>query len=257
MNVFPTYEGYKQQFADLAEATPKAGTIIYNEEDPEVKQICESHEGDLLKFNFGTPKHKIIDGVVNIVFEKKKYPLKIVGTHNITNLGAAWKLCTRLCVTDQQFLAAMQTFDGAGKRLELLKEDSNRSIYRDFAHAPSKLKATVSGMKSQFSDKKLTGFFELHTFSSLNKEFLKLYNGAFDDADKAVVFVDPEVVAKKGINDLSNEEVKAAFGGNVEIVNTSSELEKEIRANSSQGNILLMSSGNFGGLDIIELVKEL
>lgn len=257
MNVFPTYAGYRKQFEDLAKATPKAGTIIYNTEDTEVKDICENHEADILKFKFSTPKHEIIDGVVNIIFDKKKYPMKIVGTHNITNLGAAQVLCARLCVREAEFLKAMQSFEGAGKRLEVLREDENRTFYRDFAHAPSKLRATVEGMKDQFPSKKLTGFFELHTFSSLNKEFLQQYKGSFDAADKAVVFLDPEVVAKKG-GELSNEDVLSAFDNSkIEIVNTSEELKSKMKAYSTEGNILFMSSGNFGGIDVIELSQEL
>ncbi len=248
-NVFPTYEGYVGQFEKLSLATPKAGTIIYQELDPEVKRIAEANEGDLLKFPYSKPKVEIKDGTTYVIHEKEKFPLQIFGEHNLQNLAGAQKVCERLCVAPEDFYKAMQSFTGAGRRLEKLSETADKIVFRDFAHSPSKVKAVTEAVKAQYPNKSVTACLELHSFSSLNKEFIGQYKGAMDSVDTAIVYFNPKTVASKNLEPITDEQIQQAFGRQDVVVVSDSSILKD-KLNEVKGVSLLMSSGNFDNIEL-------
>jgi len=259
INVFPTFDNYKQQFIDLCKSTPRSGTIIYNGEDQLVKEIAEDTTGDFHKTEYRSLKHKNNKGVTTIEINGEKQELQIFGDHNMSNLSCAYEICKRLSVKDSEFLEAIKSYTGANKRLTLKGKNETCNAYLDFAHAPSKLVATVSAVKKQFEDRKLTAVIELHTFSSLNADFIVQYKDKLKAADYPIVFIDPNVLAKKGISELTERQIKSYFNDErIIYIQSKTKLEETLLAQDWKNhNLLLMSSGNFGGLDIDSLIKEI
>lgn len=260
VNVFPTFEGYVEQFKNLAFSTPKSGSVIANVEDPIVNDILKMTptEGDVLKFEYATHPHEIKDGKPYLVFEKKHIPVQFFGKHNFNNVSAAKMVCSRVRITDEQFYKAIQSFKGASKRLELVAENKSSVIYKDFAHSPSKVTASTLAMRELYPKRKLTACLELHTFSSTRKEFLNEYKGALDTADTAIVFINPKVFETKGVTPFTEEEIRNHFNRNdIKLITTKEELESELKATALEGNLLLMSSANFNNLDFSALASDL
>lgn len=250
-NVFPVESEYIQLFEKLSLMTPKAGTLIYNDEDKNVRKIGESNPTDIVKIAYKTPKYKVKEGVVYCQVGKQEVPLQIFGKHNLSNLEAARQICDRLCVSETEFAEAIQSFKGAGKRLEVIAKTVSSVVYRDFAHAPSKLYATVDAVKELFPKRHLIACLELHTFSSLNKAFLPQYKGKFDAADTAIVFYNPDTLERKGLPTISEEELKGFFNRkNILVFTNGTKLQEYLLNQDLQNkNVLLMSSGNFENID--------
>lgn len=259
INVYPTLDSYVEQFELLADATPKAGTLIYNEEDDMTSVICKKERFDVKTEPYSTPKHKIKEGQFIIKSEHAKIPLKIFGKHNMQNLNGAKTLLARIGITDDQFYAAIGSFEGTQKRNNLLAQNDTVSIYEDFAHAPSKLKATVDALKELHPERKLTACFELHTFSSLNKAFLKHYKNTFNSPETAIVFINKKNLSQKDLPEISQEEIRKNFHRkDVEVIDNAAELSS-LLSNKSWDNedLIFMSSGNFDGLDIKQLAEKI
>lgn len=258
MNVFPTFENYVDQFRGFIKKITPCGYLAYCEEDPVVKQICEEAPDHLVKMPYRTHKHEIVDGKTYLISDLGKHPIQVFGNHNLQNISGAKEVCMTLRVDEAAFYEAMSTFEGASLRLEELNRSDERVAYRDFAHSPSKLKATTDAVKHQFPERKLVACMELHTYSSLNKEFLDQYEGAMHAADEAILYYSPEVVAHKRLPAISPEEVKAAFARPDLQVYTKGidvrERLKEIQPDG--GNLLLMTSGNLGGMDMQEVARN-
>ncbi len=259
INVFPTFENYVEQFETFINKIETNGSIVYFEGDQNVKAVSEKARPDVSQIPYSTPKYSISNGITSVEIEGQQYPLEIFGEHNLQNLNGAQLVCKALGVSTQDFYTAIQSFKGASKRLELVKRTSSFAMYKDFAHSPSKLKATTKAVKDQFGDRTLIACMELHTFSSLNKEFLAQYNGAMATADKAFVYFSPKTLAHKKLAAITPEEVKAAFGTeNVTVYTESETLINDLKAMSWEDkNLLMMSSGNFNGVDFNVLAEEL
>ena len=258
INVFPTFENYVSQFDVFCQKIEKSGVLIYNQEDDVVKQLGTKYSNKLNSIAYSTPNYSTNINGTEIEFEGKKYVFQIFGAHNMQNLMGAMEICKQIGVSNDEFLSALQSFKGAGKRLQKVAEKNGFVMFKDFAHSPSKLKATTSAVKEQFRDKQVVACMELHTFSSLNKEFLPLYHGAMKHADRAIVYFNPDVVKHKRLPAITVEEVKIAFGDNVEVYNLTEEvlhIVKNINVNDSI--LLMMSSGNFDGVDYELLGEEL
>jgi UDP-N-acetylmuramate: L-alanyl-gamma-D-glutamyl-meso-diaminopimelate ligase len=258
INVFPTFENYVSQFDVFCQKIEKSGVLIYNQEDDVVKQLGTKYSNKLNSIAYSTPNYSTNINGTEIEFEGKKYVFQIFGAHNMQNLMGAMEICKQIGVSNDEFLSALQSFKGAGKRLQKVAEKNGFVMFKDFAHSPSKLKATTSAVKEQFKEKQVVACMELHTFSSLNKEFLPLYHGAMKHADRAIVYFNPDVVKHKRLPAISVEEVKIAFGDNVEVYNLTEEvlhIVKNINVNDSI--LLMMSSGNFDGIDYEALGEEL
>ena len=258
INVFPTFEGYVEQFRIFTDSLTNGGIMVYNEEDTIVKEVVESSTHPIKKYPYNTPAYEIEDGITAIDTPDGMMPLEIFGDHNLQNLAGAKWICQHMGIDEDDFYEAIASFTGASKRLEKIAENSQTVVFKDFAHSPSKVKATTEAVKKQYAQREVIACLELHTYSSLNAEFLSEYQGALDQADKAVVFYSPHAVKIKQLDEVTTAQIGAAFGREDLIIFTN---PSEFKAflfgqNLEQTAVVLMSSGNYGGLDFEE-VKEL
>lgn len=258
INVFPTFKNYVEQFSIFRDKIEAGGKLIYYSGDEELQQLASGASG-IETIPYDTHPNSIRDGITYLSTAKGEVPIQVFGEHNLQNLNGARLICNAMGINDDLFYEAIRSFGGAAKRLELVKKNDSTAIYKDFAHSPSKLKATTSAMKDQYPDRKLVACMELHTFSSLNADFLKEYAGSMDKADVAFVYFNPHTIAHKKLEAINEEEVKEAFANpGLRVTTDSSALMNEIRAMEWDGsNLLLMSSGNFDGVDFDELAGEL
>lgn len=260
INVFPSKEEYEHQFKVFCELMEDVGTLVYNETDPAVKKIAESESRRLFLLPYYFTDYKVKNGRTQINFNGREYELNIFGKHNLLNMEGARKVCRRLGINNRMFFQAMKSFEGASNRLEVFHETERGVVYRDFAHAPSKLEATVDAVKKNHGDKPLVAVFELHTYSSLNPEFLPEYKKTMDEADVAVVFFNPETLEHKNLPPLNVDQVANHFGleESLKVFTDPKELEKFLlKIDFPKFNLLMMSSGSFDGLDFNNLVTKL
>ena len=259
INVFPTFENYVEQFRIFVDKVGKSGRVIYFEDDNVLKEVVLNSSSKAIKIPYCTFPNQIKNGITYVRTEKEEIPLEIFGDHNLQNLNAAYHVCIQLGMKSVDFFSAIRSFKGASKRLELVQKNQSTAIYKDFAHSPSKLKATTSALKNQYPNRKLIACMELHTFSSLNKSFLDQYNGTMQEADLAFVYFNKKTLKHKKLDDLSAEDVKKAFAGeNVTVLNSSKEMVNcLLKMKWEQQNLLLMSSGNFDGIQFTELAEKI
>lgn len=258
INVFPTWENYIEQFRIFCEVIEPGGKLIYNTEDPTLKSLGEEFESKLETKPYQTPSYRTTETGTIMTHDGTDYELQIFGAHNLQNLVGAMHLAESMDISNDAFLKAIRTFKGAGKRLQKVVEKESFTMFKDFAHSPSKLKATTSAVKEQYPNRNVVACMELHTFSSLRKEFLPLYDGAMNAADEALVYFSPAVVAHKKLEPLTLEQVQNAFGGKVKVVNKTEEVLEFINSKNWNNSVLLMmSSGNFDGIDYEKLGEEL
>lgn len=268
INVFPTFDIYKEQFSKFIDLIEPNGTLIYCDDDKEVRSVAQSNNRrNLIKLPYNVPAHHVEQETTYLDAPEGTIPLKIFGRHNLLNLTAARMACNSLGVTNEQFYNAIRSFKGALKRLELVEQTPHAAVYKDFAHAPSKLRATVAAMKDQYPGRRLVACMELHTFSSLTDAFLTQYAGSMDRADVPIVYFNPHALEHKKLPPLSADHVLKAFNNpNIKVYNDSHLLVDDLHklfANyrkeerSLNTNLLLMSSGNFDGVDFAQLAHEL
>ena len=258
VNVFPTFDIYVKQFEIFANMIPADGEFIYCEDDPELPALSEKIT-NTKKQPYGVHPYHITNGITYLETPYGEYPLKIFGRHNLTNLNAARYACAAVGVGEKAFYEAIATFKGASKRLELVAKSDNCSVYKDFAHSPSKLKATIAAVREQFPDRKLVACMELHTFSSLSEGFLAQYKGAMDSADTAIVYYSPEAIELKKLPPITPEMIFNAFGREDLLVFHDSSLLKDklLNINPKDTVFLMMSSGDFNGIDVAELGEKI
>ena len=259
INVFPTEEIYREQFRVFADLTPKAGTLIYDRDDEQVQLVTVPSNPDVAYIGYGPHEHVIRDGKTFLLNKKdEEVPVQVFGEHNLRNISAAKEVCKQLGIRGKEFYEALGSFKGAARRLELVREGNGSVVYKDFAHAPSKLKATATAFKKQFPQRKLVACLELHTFSSLNPAFLPQYAHTFDAPDVAVVYFNPHVLEHKRLPPLPPEAVQQAFQRpDLRVFTDSRELAAFLHAQSwHDTNLLMMSSGTFDGLDLGKLADE-
>lgn len=268
VNVFPTFDIYKEQFAHFIDLIEPNGTLIYCDEDPVVHQVVnQNHRTDLHRQPYRVPRYHVANGVTSLDTPMGVYPLSIFGRHNLLNLTAARMACNAIGIDDALFYEAICSFKGAAKRLELVAHTDHAAIYKDFAHAPSKLRATIAAMKEQYPDRTLVACMELHTFSSLSEGFLTQYAGTMDQADIPLVYFNPHAVALKRLPTLSTAHVFSAFANpKLQVFDNSEQLTASLQRLFDQQrrhnpqlntNLLMMSSGNFNGIDMSALARHL
>lgn len=260
INVFPTFENYKEQFEIYCNLISQGGTLIYSCDDQVVNQIAAHTRSDINRLPYSVPAHRIEQGTTVLLHKNRNVKLKIFGIHNLLNLNAARLACNQLNIADEQFYEAIQFFEGAAKRLEKVYENKEAVFYKDFAHSPSKLKATIAAVKSQYPDRKLTACIELHTFSSLNQTFLNEYKDSMIDADVAVVYYNLKTLQHKKLQEISIQQVINAFGnsGNLHVFTETDEMIMFLKQTfTTPHNLLMMSSGTFNGLDLSSLAKTI
>lgn len=259
INVFPTFENYVDQFSQFVKTIEPGGKLIYSETDPVLKDMMLAGDYKVEQVPYGLPDHNIKYGITNIISAGKEYPLQVFGEHNLLNLEAARLVCESLGISREDFYHHITTFKGAARRLELVGKNERSNFFKDFAHSPSKLKATIHAVKVQFPENQLIACIELHTFSSLNKDFLSQYAGAMDEADTAIVFIANKTFEHKKMEPYPAEVVKKAFARkDLLVFNEPGELQHYIEGYKLvDANLLMMSSGNFGGIDLPELAKKI
>ncbi|MGL1886987.1 MAG: Mur ligase family protein [Reichenbachiella sp.] len=259
-NVYPTIDSYVEQFEKLADKTPKAGTLVYCEADKTADRIGRKERDDVKGTPYNTPKYEVKDGIFYLITKDRKVPLKVFGKHNLQNMEGARLVLDAIGVTSNQFYEAIGSYEGADKRSTLIQETDAASVYYDYAHAPSKVKATVSALKELHPERTLTACYELHTFSSLNKDFLPQYDGTLDKADQAILFINSDNAKLKDIaSSLSKVELTGSFKRkDIQLFTKKEDLESYLKESKlSNHDLLMMSSGNFGGLDIPSLAEQL
>jgi len=257
VNVFPTFENYLEQFRIFIKTILPGGKLIYCDTDKELRNIVEANKSEINKTGYEIPSHSVKGGITYLLPEN--LPLKVFGDHNLMNLSAAKLVCKEIGINEEDFNKAITTFKGAAKRLELLNSENDTSVYKDFAHSPSKLKATIEAVKSQFEERKLVACIELHTFSSLNKNFLLQYADTMIQADNSIVYIDEKTFQQKKIMPFTEIDVQTAFNNDrLTFFDNANTLEQYLRnLDFKHTNLLLMSSGNFGGMDLVKLAREL
>ena len=255
INVFPTFENYKEQFKIFTDSMINGGSMVYNIEDENVKDVVESSENHIKKYSYKTPTYFIDNGTTYLETSEGDLPLEIFGKHNLQNLAGAKWICQHMGIDEDDFYEAIASFSGASKRLEKIAESSSSVIFKDFAHSPSKVAATTKAVKEQYSDRTVLACLELHTYSSLNAEFLAEYKGALDFADKAVVFYSPHAVKIKQLKEVTHNQIANAFERDDLIIYTNPQEFKDYLFNENLNNTatVLMSSGNYGGLNFEEV----
>jgi UDP-N-acetylmuramate: L-alanyl-gamma-D-glutamyl-meso-diaminopimelate ligase len=260
INVFPTFDNYLEQFKIFLQKIETGGHLIFNESDEVLKNLVENNRrADIYYHPYHVPPHSITEGKTKVMLEDQEAELKVFGNHNLLNLHAAWLVCKQLNISAAQFTRAISSFTGASKRLELLAKNDHTIVYRDFAHAPSKVKATIEAAKNQFPGKKLVAVLELHTYSSLNEAFMKEYKGAMQQADEAVVFYSKHALELKRMPELEKCVVQQGFDKeNLQVFNTKNELENYFKNTHYQNAVvLLMSSGNYDGINVEAIAKNI
>jgi len=259
INVFTTFENYVEQFIIFIQQITPGGTLIFCENDEVLRKIALSARDDIHLLPYSLPEYSKKDGITHLHFHGEQIPLRVFGDHNLLNLNGARLVCNQLGVNDEHFYRVIQSFSGASKRLELITKNESTAVFKDFAHSPSKVQATVKAVKDQFPTKKLVACMELHTFSSLSREFLAHYKGTMDNADKPIIYYNPHALLLKKMPPIMPEEVMAGFEHpGLEIFNDSTLLyQRLLDENWNNKNLLLMSSGDFDGMDLTYLAKKI
>ena len=258
INVFKTFENYLKQFEIFINSIEKNGTLVYNELDPELKKLVSSNKSNLNYIPYSIPKHKIIDGISFIDINNRLYRLKIFGDHNLQNISGALNICKALGVESEDFYNAITSFNGASNRLELVYKSSDTIIFKDFAHSPSKVKATTEAVHKQFPNRKLISFFELHTYSSLNPLFLEKYRDTLKHSDECYIYYSEKNMRIKRLEPIDSELIIRSFNhSSLTVIDNYEKLNKKIYdLDLSNSVLLMMSSGKFGGLDFDKIKKS-
>ena len=259
INVFPTFENYVEQFAIFANQIEDGGVLIYFDGDENIKQIVDSCDNNIQFIPYTTHAHKTVNGVTYLINGDNEYEIKIFGEHNLQNISGAKQICLQLGVAEDDFYTAIQSFEGAAKRLQLLGKNSNLTVYLDFAHSPSKLQATVDAVKKQYPDKKVVACMELHTYSSLSDEFLIQYKGSMDKADDAIVFYSNHAIELKKLKKIDEGVIVKSFDkqGLIVMNNNNDLINKLLFMELNNSVLLFLSSGNFDGLDLKDVTTKL
>ncbi|MBU8893380.1 MAG: peptidoglycan synthetase [Bacteroidales bacterium] len=259
INVFPTFENYKKQFSIFIGKIETNGCLFYYKNDDVLQDVVKQARNPIENTGYSKHAYTKRNNQTFLCDIDKEIPLQIFGAHNLQNISGAKLVCNKLGITDNEFYDAISVFKGASKRLEVLAENDSTIIFRDFAHSPSKLMATVNAVKEQYPEKDLLAIMELHTFSSLNSAFLNEYKGTMDKADLSVIYFDPEVVKHKKLTPISSEQVKKSFQNKNLIVFTNQKnlIDFISKCRLTNKNILLMSSGNFSGLNLNSFAESL
>ena len=259
INVFPTSENYINQFEMFLDTIVQGGVLVYNKLDKEVEKITLRCEKSFRKLEYSMPEHFIKDGKTFLITDEGDIPLNIFGDHNLSNLAGAKLICQLMGVHDEEFYSSIISFKGADKRLETILEMKDRLVFKDFAHSPSKVEATTKALKKQFQERKLIALLELHTFSSLNENFINQYRDTLNSADLAILYYDPNAVLKKGLSEINHQEIINAFNDkNLKVFSDNIKLEEFLLNQSfANSNLLFMSSGNYASIDLAFLINQI
>ena len=259
INVFPTRENYINQFERFIDTIIPGGVLVYNSLDSKVEKISIQSQKSIRKLDYSMHKHIIKNGRTFLMTDEGEIPLNVFGEHNLSNLSGAKLVCQLMGIHDDDFYNSIVSFKGADKRLEIILDMKDRNVFKDFAHSPSKVIATTNALKKQFKKRKLIALLELHTFSSLNENFINEYKDSLKSADLAILFFDPNAVLNKGLNQINKEKIRIAFNDdNLKVFSDSNKLQHFLLEQSySDSNLLFMSSGNYASIDLNFLINQI
>jgi UDP-N-acetylmuramate: L-alanyl-gamma-D-glutamyl-meso-diaminopimelate ligase len=259
INVFPTFENYIAQFEYFLETITKGGSIVYNSEDKVLSDLVESCDNQIKKYPYKTPDYSIENGITQIETPEGLMPIEVFGEHNLNNLAGAKWICQHMGIDEVDFFEAIAVFKGASKRLERIAENATCVVYKDFAHSPSKVSATTKAVKNQYPNRKVIACLELHTYSSLNTSFLKEYRHTLDAADESLVFYSPDAVKIKQLDMISEQQISEAFAcTDLSVFSKPATFKERLFSLDLENTVLLfMSSGNYGGLDLTEIINKI
>jgi UDP-N-acetylmuramate: L-alanyl-gamma-D-glutamyl-meso-diaminopimelate ligase len=259
INVFPTFENYIAQFEYFLETITKGGSIVYNSEDKVLSDLVESCDNQIKKYPYKTPDYSIENGITQIETPEGLMPIEVFGEHNLNNLAGAKWICQHMGIDEVDFFEAIAVFKGASKRLERIAENPTCVVYKDFAHSPSKVSATTKAVKNQYPNRKVIACLELHTYSSLNTSFLKEYRHTLDAADESLVFYSPDAVKIKQLDMISEQQISEAFAcTDLSVFSKPATFKERLFSLDLENTVLLfMSSGNYGGLDLTEIINKI
>jgi UDP-N-acetylmuramate: L-alanyl-gamma-D-glutamyl-meso-diaminopimelate ligase len=260
INVFPTFEIYKQQFSQFIQLIEPNGHLFYSADDKDLIDVVNQTEADIKKMPYSALNHTIENAITHIYNSKNiAVPLDVFGKHNLMNMAAAQNVCEQLDISKDDFINAIKSFKGAARRLEKIGENNQIKIYKDFAHSPSKVKATIKSINEQFTHTKTIALLELHTFSSLNSNFLMEYNGAMNGVTEAIVYFNPKVIEHKKLSEITAEQVKKAFNrSDLQVYTESDKIKSLVLKKYHESHVIIfMTSGNFDGQDLNQLAQEI
>lgn len=258
MNAFKTFENYKKQFRKFLKIATGGGKVFYYENDPVLGDVVEQSHWSLLKIPYGEHPFRVEDNRFILQTKYGSVPLKLIGKHNMQNIMGAMMICRDLGIEDHQFYQAIQDFQGIDKRQQLIAANGHVSMYIDYAQAPASVEATVNAFRETYRSRRLITCLELHTFSSLNREYLPLYKGSLDESDEAMVFFDPELVRQRKLPELTPEWIRKQFGKNdLKVFTSPQALESALKKLDEPAMVLLfMTAGKFAGLDLQQLAQQ-
>jgi len=259
INVFPTEDEYMKQFEIFADATPKGGSLAYCEEDAMATVIGNKERDDVHRLSYQTHSHMIENGETYLTNGSEKIHIKLFGKHNLQNISGAKEVLKKIGISEDQFYQAIPSFKGADKRLEVVAEKNSTTIFKDYAHAPSKVNATTLAVKEQYPERELVACLELHTFSSLTKEFLKEYKGTMKYANLPVIYYNPHTIEHKKLEPITKEDIIQSFNEpRLQVFDDSEKMLEYLQSQDwTHKNLLMMSSGTFNNLDFDKLTKLL
>lgn len=261
MNVFPTFEKYVEQFKIFTDLIEPDGTLIWYKGDQELKKISKALRSDIRSIAYEEHEAMVENQKTYLIRNGKKIEINIFGNHNLQNIQGAKLVCNQMGISDDDFYLAIASFEGANKRLQKIysNNEHNIHIFLDFAHAPSKVKATIQAVKSLYPQHKIIACLELHTYSSLQKDFLPQYAGSMSESHLPIVYFNPHALALKKLPDLTPDEIKRGFeNDSLQVFNDSRQLFETIYSSISKNSvILLMSSGNFDNFDLNNWIKNI
>lgn len=259
VNVFPSLDNYIDQFKIFIDTIVEGGSLTYNTEDPVLNELVSSSENQIRKMGYNTPEYFVEDGQTYINTSEGELPVEVFGAHNLNNLeGAKW-ICQHMGIDESDFYEAISSFKGASKRLEILGKGKTSVLFKDFAHSPSKVKATTQAVRNQFPKRKLIACLELHTYSSLDATFINEYKNTLNDADEAIVFYSAEALVIKNKTPLPPDLILEAFQKNdIKVITDSDQLKAYLFSKTYEDtSLLFMSSGNYGGLNLEDFISKL
>lgn len=257
-NVFPKYEDYIDAFRQFIRSMEPGATLIYYEGDQDLRNLVTESAAHLNKIPYAEAPSRISPERTFIISEWGCYGLEIFGRHNLQNLQAVREVCHLLAVDDRSVCEALTTFKGAAKRLELICERPNLKVFQDFAHAPSKVRATLQAVRETFPGKRILCYLELHTYSSLNPDFIGQYKGSLASCERAVIYYDLQAVQIKKMSVMEPEQLQKAFGrSDIKVFQDVQSLELDMQSSTGDFELILfLGSGNWGGLELRKIYNE-
>ena len=258
VNAFPTFENYVEQFRLFIETIEPKGTLVYNKEDKTLQELVLEDKSKINKHGYRTPEYTINKGITYMHTHVGEVPLQVFGRHNLSNIAAAFTVCEWLGVERDEFYTAIRKFKGATRRLEYVASDNDSVVYQDFAHTPAKLRASIHALKEQFPDKALVAIIELHTYSSLNEAYLNEYRDTMQEAEYPAVFINREALKQRNAETITETTLKQAFNQpDLVYLDGIDRMKDYLDDLSSTGkNLLFMSSGNYGGINLVNFADR-